>query len=612
MLVTNTEGGHTRTMLDNILCGIMYRFRVRAFNEIGSSVPGIPSDAFVIDTPGVHIAPYFILCPPAETTRYLHQTVQFRAKALGTPKPNILWQKDEEPIFITEGIDIQEEPDGSVLTVHNLQADDNGVIQCIAVNPVGKAIASTNLVVVALPKFKRTGTDALQFTFRAEEMIRLKFPFVSCPPAELTLLRGGTRVPVEEAEVGVREDHVLFRVETARLEHTGQYTILADNGEGEDRLEFYLDVEVPPESPGCPEILDISPSGQLRLEWTAPTSCPVDHYIIEYYRDQWQLWLRLKTTMDTATTVTDLIPGSKYKFRILSASLAGISDPSKPSEEVMVGAVADDELFDLPSYSRGRSSSRLGKRYNKMPSMERSTGTAVNRRQTSLDREVYYDSDNIRKEVVTYKPPEPAKLGTLSSKYKMSGEELNKYKTSMSELCHKMKAMSNSSQLQTDATQPLKREVLSQARRFISASQILKAETAGYIDGENSSAMTRSSSSSFLAKQAELSNDVTDCKKSLTDIRDRIGSLQSLLKQSRTLTNSRQHLLPVSPATADNIKKANFASNRNDSYSRAMEDNNEQLQVGRTQYVEGNLSQLCCHISGDSLPLQLQPGLAAL
>merc|ERR1719166_890041 len=117
----------------------------------------------------------------------------------------------------------------------------------------------------------------------------------------------------------------------------------------------------------------------------------------------------------------------------------------------------------------------------------------------------------------------------------------------MSELCHKMKAMSNSSQLQTDATQPLKREVLSQARRFISASQILKAESAGYIDGENS--LPRSNSSSFLARQAELSNDVTDCKKSLTDIRERIGSLQSLLKQSRTLTNSRQQLNSVSPSS---------------------------------------------------------------
>ena len=79
---------------------------------------------------------------------------QFRAKALGTPKPNILWQKDDEPIFITEGIEIQDEPDGSLLTVHNLQVEDEGVIQCIAVNQVGKAIASTALCIVALPKFK--------------------------------------------------------------------------------------------------------------------------------------------------------------------------------------------------------------------------------------------------------------------------------------------------------------------------------------------------------------------------------------------------------------------------------------------------------------------------
>merc|ERR1719433_979380 len=124
----------------------------------------------------------------------------------------------------------------------------------------------------------------------------------------------------------------------------------------------------------------------------------------------------------------------------------------------------------------------------------------------------------------------------------------------MSELCNRMKAISNSSLVtgkaqsnSVDATQPLKREVLSQARRFISASQILKAESAGYIDGESS--LPRSSSSSFLARQAELSSDVSDCKKSLTDIRDRIGSLQSLLKQSRTLTNSRQQLNSISPTS---------------------------------------------------------------
>ena len=35
-------------------------------------------------------------------TKLAHDTVQFRAKALGTPTPNILWQKDNEPIFITQ------------------------------------------------------------------------------------------------------------------------------------------------------------------------------------------------------------------------------------------------------------------------------------------------------------------------------------------------------------------------------------------------------------------------------------------------------------------------------------------------------------------------------
>ncbi len=45
-----------------------------------------------------------------------------------------------------QGIDIEEEPDGSLLTVNNLQIEDDGIIECIAVNSVGKAIASTRLL----------------------------------------------------------------------------------------------------------------------------------------------------------------------------------------------------------------------------------------------------------------------------------------------------------------------------------------------------------------------------------------------------------------------------------------------------------------------------------
>ena len=377
-------------------------------------------------------------------------------------------------------------------------------------------------------------------------MVRLKFPFVSQPPAQLQLVRGGK--PCDTVEVSVRDEEVLFKIESAGLEHSGHYTILADNGHGEDRIDFALDVEVPPESPGCPEVAEVSAAGQLRLVWEAPRSGPVDHYIIEYYRDQWQLWLRLKTTIDTQSLVTDLIPGSKYKFRVMSASLAGISDPSAASEEVMIGAAADDELFDLPSYSRGRSSSRLDRRsrYNKMPSLERGVslagagagaGLGAGRRQTSLDREVYYDAQNVRKEVVTYKPVE-VRGTTLSDKYKLSNEELTKYKTSMSELCTRMKNISSSSLVAgrtrdsaDSATSPLRREVLSQCRRLGSTSSVAGA---GARPGSRGG------------------GDVSECKKSLTDIRDRIGSLQvtTYLDYLHTIYTISKHYLPAAVAAA--------------------------------------------------------------
>ena len=99
--------------------------------------------------------------------------------------------------------------------------------------------------------------------------------------------------------------------------------------------------------------------------------------------------------------------------------------------------------------------------------------------------------------------------------------------------------------------------------------------------------MNKAYSSSQLTKQqSELTGDVSECKKSLSDIRDRIGSLQSLLKQSKSLTSSRQQLLADTPvkasvvvSPAEAVKKEHFASHRNDSYSKAMDDEGDQIQV---------------------------------
>jgi len=642
--VTQTEGRRCRSMLDNILCGIMYRFRVRAFNEIGSSVPGIPSDAFVIDTPGVHIAPYFIVCPPPEVSKFSHETVQFRAKALGTPTPNILWQKDNEPIFITQGIDISNEPDGSMLTVHNLQLDDEGLIECVAVNHVGKATASTVLHVNTPPNF-HTNNIPLKFSFRHDDMIRLKFPIEAQPAPDVTLLKNGDPVDSSHCQALYRDNTLLVKIDSSQECDTGLYHVEATNEFGVASLDFNLTVEVPPEAPSTPDILDVAPTGELTLAWQPPSNCCVDHYIVEYYRDQWQLWLRMKTCMDSVTVIQDLIPGSKYKFRVMAASVTGISEPSPESEEIMIGKLAEDELFDLP---RGRP---FLKKTRKVPSFERSSldrSTAgvsgqPGRRHVSLDREVYYDANNIRRDVVGYKPSEKlsaggtdlSQLGKFSNK--MSSEDLVKYRTSMTGLCNRIKAMSNSSigsrgsKISLDtATKPLQMEITNQARKSNSMGQLWTTPYTPHIDSDQAELLHQHAASpasytsptsastlcissnrrscernpseppvSRLESRIESSSSISDCKKSLTDIRDRIGSLQSLLKTSRNLTSSTAKQRFFSDLPTFNVPDldldkrtrpseactANANFNRNDSYANAIgvdpvvEDSKETLET---------------------------------
>ena len=56
-----------------------------------------------------------LLHPPCQSYYYILPV---------SPPPPL---RAQEPIFITAGIEICDEPDGSTLTVHNLQLEDTGV-----------------------------------------------------------------------------------------------------------------------------------------------------------------------------------------------------------------------------------------------------------------------------------------------------------------------------------------------------------------------------------------------------------------------------------------------------------------------------------------------------
>ena len=104
----------------------------------------------------------------------------------------------------------------------------------------------------------------------------------------------------------------------------------------------FLKISAPPSPPGRPVVIDISET-KCTLRWEPSEDdggADVKHYIVEYFRDVWEVWLKAKTTKDTMVTIDDLIPGSRYKFRIKAENSYGISEPGDESDPFDVGGVS--------------------------------------------------------------------------------------------------------------------------------------------------------------------------------------------------------------------------------------------------------------------------------
>ena len=72
----------------------------------------------------------------------------------------------------------------------------------------------------------------------------------------------------------------------------------------------------PPSPPGRAVVIDISET-RCTLKWDPSMDdggAEIKHYVLEYFRDVWNVWLKAKTTKECQVTVDDLIPGSRYFF----------------------------------------------------------------------------------------------------------------------------------------------------------------------------------------------------------------------------------------------------------------------------------------------------------
>ena len=120
--------------------------------------------------------------------------------------------------------------------------------------------------------------------------------------------------PSEDLQIESSENMTSVKITTARRWHCGEFRVLAQNENGEDSASILVTVTAPPSPPGKAVIIDIAGT-TCTLRWEASTDdggADIKHYMVEYFRDVWDVWLKAKTTKECQAMIEDLIPGSRW------------------------------------------------------------------------------------------------------------------------------------------------------------------------------------------------------------------------------------------------------------------------------------------------------------
>ncbi|XP_043525688.1 titin homolog isoform X1 [Frieseomelitta varia] len=319
--------------------GWRYQFRIRAQNAVGFSRPSEISDPLTVTLQrSASSAPYFDL-EVKDTTVLENEQAEFVVRFGGSPLPKISWFKDGFEIFSSRRTRIITESGRSVLLIHQTALNDEGEIKCTATNRAGHASTKARLILEAPPKIRlpRQYEDGL--LFEQDETIRLKVSLAGRPPPSVIWYHDGEVVSNDDRHIFETMDgESILKIPDAKRVDRGEYTVKAINKLGEDTSSFLVTVTDRPAAPGKATVT-MTLGRSVTLSWEEPRDdggCKIGTYIVEYYRVGWDVWLKATTSRQTKATLSELIEGSEYKFRVKAENPYGVSEPSEESDVIFI------------------------------------------------------------------------------------------------------------------------------------------------------------------------------------------------------------------------------------------------------------------------------------
>ncbi|KAG7270313.1 hypothetical protein CRUP_030213 [Coryphaenoides rupestris] len=258
----------------------------------------------------------------------------FAVNAIGVSKPS-----EPSKAFLPladEWVSANKEPtDKTKYTVTGLPSMVKILVRVKAINAAGsstpRTVQHSILVkeVIEPPKIRIPRHLKQTYTRKVGEAVNLVVPFLGKPRPKVSWLKDGQ--PIEPAHVSIRNtdcDSIIFIRKAARS-HSGKYDMKVQVENHADTA--ILDIQIV-DLPGPPQAVNIEEvwGGNVALDWSPPKdngNAPIAGYTIQKADKKTMEWYTcVEHYHRTCITITDLVVGNEYFFRIYSENMCGLSE----------------------------------------------------------------------------------------------------------------------------------------------------------------------------------------------------------------------------------------------------------------------------------------------
>ncbi|XP_051820852.1 immunoglobulin superfamily member 22 [Antechinus flavipes] len=344
----------TKCKVDGLLEDTEYEFRVIAVNRAGQGQPSMPSTSVVAKDPIK--PPGLVQGLRVADSSNSSISLTWREPIEGDPPSGYILEmraEDSKEWSKCTKIPIS----GTCYTVGGLTERQKYFFRIRAVNEggVGEPVELDEGVRAmpppAAPRFDLSARLKSHMVVRAGTALCIHASFYGSPPPTVIWQKDG--IPTKGRETITKgKNHSQFLINSTKRSDSGVYRILLRNEYGEAHYDIHVRVADFPRPPTNLKLFEEVPN-TVTLNWDHSPDVKEDgeaHYVIMKRDASTATWFTAADRVfSNKYTVTGLLPGRKYYFRVVARNEIGDSDPLDSKDTWLVNK---DEIEDLSAKLR--------------------------------------------------------------------------------------------------------------------------------------------------------------------------------------------------------------------------------------------------------------------